>query len=97
MAARVIIGFVVFAGIVYIAVRFVRSCMAPEGRTWRSSLFMAFSSAFIFGIFIIIVSNSLVLFSYSGSSILIVYGLVNIYVYYIQYMFTITRDEVDKL
>lgn len=97
VAARVIIGLVFFAGIVYISVRFISSCLAPEGRTWRSSLFMAFSSAFIFGVFIIVVSNSLILYNYSGSGIMVVYGLINIYVYYLQYMFTITREEVEKL
>lgn len=29
MAARVIIGLTVFAGVAYIAMRFIRSCMAP--------------------------------------------------------------------
>jgi hypothetical protein len=96
-AARVVIGLVVFCGMVYIAARFIRSCMAPEGRTWRSQLFMAFSSAFIIGVFIIVVSNALAPYNYSGSSILVVYTLVNVYVYYLQYMFTITREEAARL
>jgi hypothetical protein len=93
LAARIIIGIVVFCGVAYIAFRFVRSCMAPEGRTWRSELFMSFSSVFIFAVFIMLISNSLILFNYSGSVVLIVYGLINVYVYYLQYMYTITREE----
>lgn len=58
---------------------------------------MAFSSVFIFAVFIIVISNSLILFNYSGSVILLVYALINVYIYYLQYMFTITREEVDKL
>lgn len=96
-AARVIIGIVLFLGIFYIGFRFISSCLASEGRTWRSYLFMSFSSVFIFAVFIIVISNSLILFNYSGSVILLVYALINVYIYYLQYMFTITREEVDKL
>lgn len=58
---------------------------------------MAFSSVFIFAVFIIVISNSLILFNYSGSVVLLVYALINVYIYYLQYMFTITREEVNKL
>ena len=95
--ARVIIALVVLVGMVYIVVRFVKSCMAPEGRTWRSTLFMCFSSAFILAVFIILVSNALVPYNYSGSTILVVYSLINVYIYYLQYMYTITRDELERL
>ena len=97
-AAQVIIGLVVFAGIAYIAYRFVRSCcMLGESRTWRSYLYMVFSGVFIFAVFIIIVSNSLILYNYSAPVILIIFTLINIYVYYLQYMYTITREELDKI
>jgi RsiW-degrading membrane proteinase PrsW (M82 family) len=65
--AKVVIGLLVFLGVAYIAMRFVKSCISPEGKSWRSVLFMAFSSVFIFAVFIIVVSNSLVLFNYEGS------------------------------
>ena len=58
---------------------------------------MSFSSVFIFAVFVIVVSNSLVLFNYEGSQIFLVYSLINLYVYYIQYMFSITSDELAKL
>jgi hypothetical protein len=58
---------------------------------------MVISSAFIFFIFIIVAGNQLIPYNYSGSAILLVYGLVNLYVYYLQYMFTITREEAEKL
>jgi hypothetical protein len=58
---------------------------------------MAFSSAFIIGVFIIVVSNALAPYNYSGSSVLVVYALVNVYVYYLQYMFTVTREEAARL
>ena len=42
-------------------------------------------------------SNQLIPYNYTGSTILLVYGLVNVYVYYLQYMFTITKEEAKKL
>lgn len=96
-AAQVIIGLVVFAGVAYVAYRFVSSCISEAGRTWRSYLYMVFSSVFIIAVFIIIISNSLILYNYSAPAILIIFTLVNIYVYYLQYMYTITREELDKI
>ena len=48
-------------------------------------------------IFIVVASNQLIPYNYTGSTILLVYGLVNVYVYYLQYMFTITKEEAKKL
>ncbi len=53
---------------------------------------MVISSVFVFIIFIVVAANQLIPYNYNGSSVLLVYGLVNIYVYYLQYMFTITRE-----
>ena len=58
---------------------------------------MALSVIFITVIFILIISNSLAIYNYKGSSILFVYCFVNIYVYYLQFMFTITTEELGKL
>ena len=58
---------------------------------------MVISSVFIFLIFIIVAANQLIPYNYSGSTVLLVYGLVNLYVYYLQYMFTITKEEAEKL
>lgn len=58
---------------------------------------MSFSCAFILAIFIIVVSNALAPYNYNGSGILVVYSMVNIYVYYLQYMFTVTREETERI
>jgi len=58
---------------------------------------MVISSVFIFLIFVVVAANQLIPYNYSGSAILLVYGLVNLYVYYLQYMFTITKEEAQKL
>lgn len=92
LVAEVIIGIVLACGIMYIAFRFIKSCMISEGVMWRSEIYMILSAFFIFAIFVIVVSNSLILYNYSGEKIFFTYSLINVYVYYLQYMFTITRE-----
>lgn len=58
---------------------------------------MVFSVMFIVVIFILAASNSLVPYHYEGSAIFLVYSFVNMYVYYIQYMFSITQQEALKM
>lgn len=55
---------------------------------------MIFSIIFIIALFIMVAANSFVPYHYEGSAIFLVYGFVNVYIYYIQYMFTITKEEV---
>lgn len=95
--ARIVISITVLFGVGYVGFRYSRVCLAPEGKLWRSYIFMVFSSIFIFALFVLVASNSLVLYNYSGAAILLVYGLTNTYIYYLQYMFTITREEAAKL
>ena len=97
LAAKIIIGLTAAAAIVYVVYRYGRSCMADQGRMWRSMVFMVFSCVFILVLFILLVSNSLTLFNYSGSAIMVSYGFINTYVYYLQYMYAITGEELEKI
>jgi len=97
ITAQAIVAITVLLGFIYVIYRYSRVCMSPDTKLWRTYIFMVFSCIFILSLFIIIASNSLVLFNYKGPSILLVYGLINIYVYYLQYMYSITREESLKL
>lgn len=55
---------------------------------------MTISTIFIITIFVSVASNKLTPYNYQGSSIIIVYGLINTYFYYLQYMFTVTLDQI---
>lgn len=92
IAAKVVIILSLLVSVTYIGYRYIQICRSPEEKLWRSNIFMVISSVFIFIIFIVVAANQLIPYNYSGSSVLLVYGLVNIYVYYLQYMFTITRE-----
>ena len=94
--AKIIIGLTCVGLFGYIGYRIGSVCMS-EDRLWRSYIFMMFSCIFIFTILVIILSNSLMPYNYSGSAIIVVYGFVNIYVYYLQMMYTITEEEVEKI
>lgn len=96
-AAQFIIILTILIGFIYIVYRYLKVCMSGETKLWRNNIFMVFSCMFILALFIIIATNSLILFNYKGSSILLVYGLINIYVYYLQYMYSITGEELLKL
>lgn len=96
-AAIIVISLTAALAVVYIGYQYFRICILPVGKLWRSYIFLVFSSIFIVALFIIIATNSLMPYNYSGSAIFLVYGFVNVYVYYLQYMYTITREEADKL
>ena len=83
--------------LLYIAFRYGKICVSEGAKLWRSMIFLVFSSVFIIALFIIIASNAFVPFYYSGSAIFVVYAFINVYVYYIQYMFTITKSEAAKM
>jgi membrane protein YdbS with pleckstrin-like domain len=71
--------------------------MADEIKLWRSTIFILFSLVFLLAVIIIISSNALAIFNYKPSSILLVYTFVNTYIIYLQYMYSITREELDKI
>lgn len=85
-----LLGIAYGAGIVYIVVQYVRICMLDESRMWRSQMFMFFSIFFIFAMVLFLLTNSLGIFNYSAEQILLVYTLTNLYIIYLQYMYTVT-------
>jgi hypothetical protein len=97
LPARIVIIVTLVIYILYIAFRYSQICASAETKLWRSYIFIVFSSIFIIVIFIISVSNAFIPYSYEGSAIFFAYSFVNIYVYYIQYMFTITTDEAVNM
>jgi len=55
---------------------------------YRSSLYMFFSLVFMLLMFVVIVTNGISIYNFDASNILFLYVLMNIYVYYLQYMYT---------
>lgn len=87
-----IISFLIFAGgLTYIAVQYVRSAMEFFNKIWRNQMFLVFSFIFFLVISIMLVINGFSVYEYAGNRILILFGFMNMYTVYLQYMYSINE------
>ena len=93
-----IISFLVFAGgLTYIAVQYIRSSMNFFSKIWRNQMFLVFSFIFFLVIIIMLIINGFSVYEYTGNRILILFGFMNMYTVYLQYMYSINGAEVKRL
>lgn len=93
-----IISFLIFAGgLVYIAVQFTRSAMNFFDKIWRNQMFLLFSFLYIVVILVMLIIEGFSVYEYTGNRILILFGFMNMYTIYLQYMFSISSQEATKL
>lgn len=93
-----IISFLIFAGgLVYIAVQFTRSAMNFFDKIWRNQMFLLFSFLYIVVILVMLIIEGFSVYEYTGNRILILFGFMNMYTIYLQYMFSISSQEAAKL
>lgn len=87
---------VCFAGaMLYIFYQFVRICIYKgEGsRLWRSELFMSHSLLFMGAMVVFVFTdNALGSYHYDGTTVLFLYGLMNLYTWCLQYMYSPTKE-----
>lgn len=88
-----VLTFIWFAFImVNIIYRYILICCDKDERLWRSDLFMSYSLLFMFAmIMFIFTNNALGSFEYNGTTVIFLYGLMNFYVWYLQYMYSPTK------
>lgn len=91
--AAIIASLTGFAGFVYIIFRYIRICMSEGSKMWRNQLYLFLSLFFILAMALLLYTDSFTIFNYSGQRIFLVYTFFNFYVFYLQYMYTITREE----
>lgn len=88
-----IISFLIFAGgLVYIAVQFTRSAMNFFDKIWRNQMFLLFSFLYIVVILVMLIIEGFSVYEYTGNRILILFGFMNMYTIYLQYMFSISSQ-----
>lgn len=88
-----IISFLIFAGgLVYIAVQFTRSAMNFFDKIWRNQMFLLFSFLYIVIILVMLIIEGFSVYEYTGNRILILFGFMNMYTIYLQYMFSISSQ-----
>ena len=88
---------IVIAGFLYIFLRYVQSCSSTDEKLWRNQLFLFFSVFFLFVTVVLFIIGGLQINDYSESRILILYSEMNFYIYYLQYMFRVTPEEVERI
>jgi hypothetical protein len=66
-------------------------------KIWRNQIYLIFSCFFMILLIIMFFVNGLGVYEYVGDQILIMFTLLNMYTIYMQYMYTITKVEVEKL
>ena len=93
-----IISFLVFAGgLTYIIVQYVRNAMNFFNKIWRNQMFLLFSFIFIVVIVVMLIIDGFSVYEYTGNRILILFGFMNMYTIYLQYMYSINSAEAKKL
>jgi hypothetical protein len=93
-----LISFLIFAGgLVYIATQYIRSAMNFFSKIWRNQMFLLFSFIFFIVIIVMLVIDGFSVYEYTGNRILILFGFMNMYTIYMQYMYSINGAEADRL
>jgi hypothetical protein len=76
----------------YIIIQQFRICCRDGDMLWRSQMFMAYSILFIVAMMIFVFTdNALGAYHYDGTTVIFLYGLMNLYTWYLQYMYTATK------
>ena len=86
-----------FLGFAYILVEYARVCTQVDEKLWRNQLFMFFSIFFIFISIVLFAVNGYSIFSYEGNRILVLFTEVNMYTFYMQYMYSVSGEEKIKI
>ncbi len=66
-------------------------------KIWRNQIFLMFSFLFIVIIFVMLIIDGFSVYEYTGNRILILFGFMNMYTIFLQYMFSINTKEASKL
>lgn len=85
-----IISFLIFAaGLAYIIAQYIRSLMNFCNKIWRNQMFLMFSFIFIVVIIVMLAIDGFSVYEYTGNRILVLFGFMNMYTIYLQYMYSI--------
>lgn len=88
---------VVVLGFSYIVFTYIRLCIKADQLLWRNQLFLFFSVFFIVMVIALFFVNGFEINSFAGNRILLLFTMMNMYVFYMQYMYTISKEERDRV
>lgn len=85
------------AAILYIGTQYVRICCDKSDRLWRSELMMSYSVLFIVAMMVFVFTdNALGSYHYEGANFIFLYGLMNFYVWYLQFMYSPAGEDGEE-
>lgn len=83
-------------GFGYIILSYIRLCSRANELMWRNQLFMFFSIFFIIVTVVLFFADGFEINSFAGNRILLLFTVMNMYTFYLQYMYSITREETQR-
>ena len=97
IALEVLVLIVIVAGFLYILIQYIRICIKVSDKLWRNQLFMFFSIFFLIITLVMFFVNGFHIFDMAGNRILFLFTAMNMYTFYMQYMYSITAEERDRI
>jgi hypothetical protein len=93
-----VVAFVVFSlACVYIIYLFCYILKFKPNRLYRHNVFMGLSAAFFISTVVFFFVGGYDLFTYSGSKIFFTLSFMNMYSFFLQYLYAPTRKQIRKL
>ena len=99
VALEILVLICIVAGFVYLLFRYITICTKVDEKMWRNQLFMFFSIFFLFVVLVMFFINGFSINDMAGNRMLLLFTVMNMYTFYLQYMYSITneqRDNIDK-
>jgi len=91
------LAYVVFAlAVVYIIYLYIGIFSSKPHRMWRSSIFMYISMFFFISTIIFFFIGGYNVFDYSATKIMFYITFMNIYSYFLQYLYSPTKEQVER-
>lgn len=96
LALEIIVMLLIVGIFLYIFCRYVQACSSSEDKLWRNQLFLFFSVFFLFLTAMLFFIEGFRIYTYEGNRILVLYSLMNFYVFYLQYMYRVPKEELER-
>jgi hypothetical protein len=81
----------IIIGFCYIFISYIRLCVRGDEMLWRNQLFLFFSVFFIVITIVLFFVNGFEINTLAGNRILLLYTSMNMYTFYMQYMYSLSR------
>ena len=81
----------------YIIFSYIRLCTKLDTLLWRNQLFLFFSVFFIVMTLSLFFVNGFSINSFAGNRVLLLCTSMNMYTFYLQYMYSLPKEERDRV